>query len=69
MDQQQNEADSDLIDEAEAAKILNVSVFTLRNWRSKKRGPAWVKYPRAVRYRRSDLRVWLDANTRSAFNA
>lgn len=34
-----------LISTGEAAERLGVSVGTLRNWRSERRGPRWVKNP------------------------
>lgn len=53
----------------EAAKFLGVSVKTLNNWRSKGRGPAYVKYAGAidglgrqrgnVTYRLGDLREFV----------
>jgi len=39
----------------DVAKILNVSTATLDTWRSRGGGPAFVKYSRAVRYRREDI--------------
>jgi len=44
-----------IIREKEAAKILNLSVQTLRNWRHLKKGPAYLKLGRSVRYRPEDL--------------
>jgi len=39
----------------DVAKILLVSKATLDTWRSRGGGPAFVKYNRAVRYRREDV--------------
>ena len=44
-----------LLQTSEAAKILNVSKATLETWRSRGGGPVFVKYSRAVRYRKEDL--------------
>ena len=45
---------SDLLDEKQLSRELNISVRTLRNWRSKGEGPSFVKLgKRTVRYRRS----------------
>jgi len=41
--------------EREAAAHLNLKVPTLRGWRSKGRGPKYLRYGRAVRYLRRDL--------------
>lgn len=49
-------APGELLDEKEAAAALGCAICTLRNWRSQKRGPRFVKVGRRlVRYRRSDL--------------
>jgi excisionase family DNA binding protein len=52
-----------LLMEVQAAKFLSVSVRTLQNWRIKQSGPPFIRIGRAVRYRRSDLSTWIDANT------
>jgi len=49
-----------LLNEHEAAQFLGLSVFTLRAWRSKRRGPAFVKLGRSVRYRSDDLEAFLN---------
>lgn len=51
-----------LMTEVEAADFLKLSERTLQDWRSKKRGPPFVKAGRAVRYRRRDLIAWSDQN-------
>lgn len=55
-----------LLDEHEAANVLNVSVRTLQAWRFKRCGPPYAKLGRSVRYRRTDLAAWLDASTHAA---
>ena len=47
----------------EAAAFLSVSVETLAQWRSQRRGPAYVKLGRAVRYRAHDLEEYLVEHT------
>lgn len=48
-----------LITETEAAKFLNFSISTLRNWRSEGKGPEFIKISqRTVRYRRRELNAW-----------
>lgn len=46
------------VDEKKAAKILDIAVQTLRNWRQKRRGPAYFKMGRSVRYKMEDLRTY-----------
>ena len=51
-----------LLDEHRAARYLGLSVKTLRNWRSAKRGPRYVKISRIVRYRIRDLDQFIETN-------
>jgi hypothetical protein len=54
-----------LIDEHEAAAMLNVAVGTLRVWRCKRRYPLrYVKVGRRVRYRVTDIESFATANTK-----
>jgi excisionase family DNA binding protein len=46
--------------EREAARLLNLSVATLRAWRLKAKGPRFVRFGRAVRYLESDLVQYMD---------
>ncbi|RLB40402.1 MAG: DNA-binding protein [Deltaproteobacteria bacterium] len=50
-----------LLDERTAAEMLRLSVQTLRNWRTQRRGPAYLKLGRAVRYRPEDLEDYIRA--------
>ena len=50
------------VNDVEAAKILSVGPQTLRNWRCQRRGPAYTKKGRMVRYKLQDL---LDFMSRS----
>ena len=43
------------VDEKTAGEILGHSVKTLQNWRTLRRGPAYLKCGRSVRYRLGDL--------------
>jgi hypothetical protein len=57
-------ADNDaLLTEGDAADFLRLSVRTLQAWRIRVTGPAFVQVGRAIRYRRRDLIVWIEANT------
>lgn len=44
----------------EAAAYLRLSPVTLAQWRSRDRGPAFLKLGAAVRYRRADLDTWAE---------
>jgi hypothetical protein len=46
--------------EKEAAKTMGLAVQTLRNWRHLRRGPAYVKLGRSVRYRIDDLMEFIE---------
>jgi predicted DNA-binding transcriptional regulator AlpA len=48
--------------EMDAASRLGLKVATLRAWRHQRRGPAFVRLGRAVRYLPSDLDEFLRAN-------
>jgi excisionase family DNA binding protein len=52
-----------LLTEQQTAQLLNISVRTLQAWRIKLAGPRFVRAGRAIRYRRSDLTAWIEANT------
>lgn len=53
-------APGDLLGEKEAAAILNCGTATLRNWRSLRKGPPFVKIgERLVRYHRADLAAFI----------
>lgn len=56
-----------LVDEREAAEMLGVSPGTLSVWRSTGRyALPFIKVGRNVRYRKSDLDAWLEAQTRTS---
>lgn len=52
---------SELLDEAGAAEFLSVKASTLTRWRFERRGPAFIKVGKAVRYRRADLERFIEA--------
>lgn len=57
---------ADLVDEREAAKILDVSPGTLSVWRSVGRYQLpFLKVGRKVRYSRKALEAWLESRTRN----
>lgn len=59
-------ADDYLLTPEQAALRLQLDPDTLRNWRSQQKGPQFVKLggrgQGSVRYRRADLRAWIEAH-------
>jgi excisionase family DNA binding protein len=57
--------DGDLLTVAEVADLLRTSDRTLRRWREEGIGPAYVRIgARYIRYRRSSVMAWLEAQER-----
>lgn len=57
---------TDLVDETEAAEILDVVPGTLQVWRSTGRyNIPFIKIGRKVRYSRTALNAWIESRTRS----
>ena len=57
---------NDLLDEKQAATVLNVKPGTLSVWRSTGRySIPFVKVGRSVRYRLDDLNAWLESRTQA----
>lgn len=55
------------LDETEVADLLRVSPSTLRRWRGKGEGPAFVKLPTGgVRYRPGDVTAWAESGMQRA---
>jgi excisionase family DNA binding protein len=50
----------------ETAAYLKVPVATLYNWKYTGRGPRYIKVGKHLRYRRSDVDRWLDAQSGGA---
>lgn len=51
-----------VVDTYGAQQYIGASVGTLRNWRSQGRGPRYIRYGRAIRYRVSDLNKYVEAH-------
>ena len=49
----------------EVAELIGVHSSTLRAWRRKGIGPAYIKGPRIVRYSMAAVQEWIKANTAS----
>jgi predicted site-specific integrase-resolvase len=54
----------ELLTPAEVAKLLKISVKTLAQWRSQRKGPAYVKINGGVRYKHADIENWLNNRKR-----
>lgn len=53
----------DLLCEKEVAAELKISVKTLQEWRSRRKGgPDFLRFGRTIRYRRSDLAAFVRAS-------
>lgn len=63
---QQQVEESDLLTEAEAAQLRRQSVRTLQAERVRGGGCPFVKLGRNVRYRRSDVLGFINANVRAS---
>ena len=50
------------VNEYVAAEVLDHSVITLRNWRSRGRGPRYIKSGRRVTYLLEYLARWIEQN-------
>jgi predicted DNA-binding transcriptional regulator AlpA len=53
-----------LLKERELARILGLSLTSLRRWRLIGRGPRYLKLGAAVRYQAKDVSAWLDSQAR-----
>ena len=49
----------EVVNENTAAKIMNVAVQTLRNWRLLRKGPPYMKFGRSVRYSQRDIKRYM----------
>ncbi len=58
-----------LVNEHEAARLLGLSVKTLRRWRWAGKGPNFVKIGSAVRYEPAELQALIDAGRRTSTSA
>ena len=52
------------MNEVAAARLLDLSVATLRAWRHHKQGPRVVKFGRSVRYLTADLQAFIEESRR-----
>jgi hypothetical protein len=54
--------ESEILTDVQAAKFLSVSVQTVRKWRFYRKGPAYVRMGRSIRYQKKDLLAYLGDN-------
>jgi excisionase family DNA binding protein len=53
--------DNPVMTQDEAAEYLRIPASTLKGWRGKGYGPAGFMAGKHLRYRRSDIDAWIDA--------
>jgi predicted site-specific integrase-resolvase len=58
--------ESRLVNETEAARMLGISVKTMRRWRWAGQGPVFTKLGGAVRYGMGDLEAFIEAGRRQS---
>ena len=58
-----------LLNEQQAAKMLNLNVASVRNWRLRGGGPKFIKVGRLVRYRPADIEDWIEKRTFASTSA
>lgn len=52
----------DLLSDRQVAALLGLAPNTLRHWRCRAHGPAWVRVgARTIRYERAEVERWLAA--------
>ena len=57
--------ENELVSENTLTKMLDISVFTLRYWKQKKKGPSFIKLENGrVRYPKKDINDWDETHTR-----
>ena len=53
--------DSELVSENTLAKLIDISVFTLRYWRQNNKGPKFVKLKNnRIRYPKQEIQNWYE---------
>ena len=55
-----------LLSTDEVSRVLVIPAGTLANWRSMGTGPRFLRVGRHVRYRRTDVEAWIDAQVHAA---
>lgn len=58
---------SDLLTTNESSVVIKAAPATMRNWRTLKKGPRWVRVgQKMIRYRYADLEAFIAASTEEA---
>ncbi|WP_408921876.1 helix-turn-helix transcriptional regulator [Corynebacterium tuberculostearicum] len=52
--------ENDTLDTAAAAKQIGVAASTLNSWRSRKKGPKYIRIAGRIRYLKTDVQEWLE---------
>ena len=52
---------AEMMNDHQVASYLNMSVASVRRWRTFRKGPNFMKIGSAVRYRREDVDAWLSS--------
>ena len=61
-----NKVELQLLSQQEAAKILGTTVGSLNAMRAQGRNPIpFVRWGNRIRYRREDIKKWIDENTKN----
>ena len=66
---------TDWLDDDETVALIfelrgvTVATPTLRSWRRRRTGPAWSRVGKRVRYRRSDMVLWLEGQASDQLTA
>jgi len=51
-----------MLTEKQVAAMLNINPATLNNWRQQGKGPKYVKVGGSIRYRYTDVELYLEKN-------
>lgn len=60
------EKQSNFLTTSEVANLTGLKSGTLEVWRVYGKGPQFVKFGRAVRYRKADILAWIDGQVRQS---
>lgn len=55
--------DEELIDQVAMSRLCGIKTKTAETWRVRGFGPRYVKVGALVRYRKSDVRAWMESRT------
>jgi excisionase family DNA binding protein len=52
---------AEMLNDHQVSEYLNLSVASVRRWRTVRKGPKFLKIGSAVRYKREDVDTWLNS--------